>query len=183
MPAPSADARTTIVKVRDARCDAGQCHRLTVSRARYRHWLPIFQKQYDQKSEEVGEPYGLRWQLVAFLIRNVWLAAELDRLGLTDVTADEVRAAVEQRKESFDSDAEYEAYMRASGQTEADLAWRTRMALRAERIEAHVTREADDASEAERMRIRHAKRFIKRWHARTWCRRGYRVKDCRNYAG
>jgi hypothetical protein len=39
----------------------------------------------------------------------------------------------------------------------------------------------DDAQEAERLRLRHARRFIKRWRERTTCARRYRINDCRNY--
>jgi hypothetical protein len=186
LPAAAADAGPrVIVKVREAKCDANTCDAALVSRERYEHWLPIFRRQSSDRSEEVGVAYGLRWQIVQLLIRNAWVAAEVGRLELDDVTPDQVRAEVERfRQEEFASDAEFEEFLRETAQTYADLQWRARMSLRTAAIEAHVTAPAgDDAQEAERLRLRHAHRFIKRWRERTTCARRYRIKDCRNYKG
>jgi hypothetical protein len=185
LPAVADAAPRVVAKVREAKCDAGTCDAAFVSRRRYEHWLPIFRRAYSETSEEVGVAYGLRWQIVQFLLRDAWIAAELGRLGLDDVTPDQVRAEVERiRHQEYSSDAEFEQFLRETGQTYADLEWRTRMRLRADAIEAHVMAPAgDDAQEAERLRVRHARRYIKRWRERTTCARRYRIKDCRNYKG
>jgi hypothetical protein len=185
LPAVADAGPRVLVKVREAKCDASNCDAAFVSRRRYEHWLPIFRRQSSDTSEEVGVAYGLRWQIVHFLVRDVWLAAEVDRLGLDDVTPDQVKAEVEHfRDQEYSSDAEFEEFLSETGQTYSDLEWRARMFLRANAIEAHVTAPAgDDAQQAERLRERHARRFIKRWRERTTCARRYRIKDCRNYKG
>jgi hypothetical protein len=185
LPAIADAAPRVVAKVREAKCDASTCNAAFVSRRRYVHWLPIFRRQSSDTSEEVGVAYGLRWQIVQFLLRDAWIAAEVGRLRLDDVTPEQVKAEVERiRHQEYASDAEFEQFLRESGQTYSDLEWRARMFLRANAIEAHVMAPAGhDAQEAERLRVRHARRFIKHWRERTTCARRYRIKDCRNYKG
>jgi hypothetical protein len=173
----------TVGKVRLAGCVAGPCTPIRISRASYEHWLAVFRAQTGPASEQVGVRHGLRWQVMQFLIRDAWVSAELARLGLADVAAEAIESEYQrQRAEAYPDDHDLREFLRNTGQTEADLKLRVRLALRVAAIEAHAARPAGaDAAAAARLRNAHARAYVKRWRRQTTCARRYRIDDCGDY--
>ena len=88
------------------------------------------QQQYDQ----------LKGQVMSFLVRAAWLEAEAERQDIK-VSDKEVKASFDKaRKQAFPTAKAYAAFLKESGQTEADLLYRQRTQL----IEQKITREADE---------------------------------------
>ena len=96
-------------------------------------YLKQCKQEYDQ----------LKQQVMKFLVRSTWLEAEADEHGVK-VTDKEAAAAFEKtRKQSFPKKADYEKFLKTSGQTEADLVYRQSVQL----LEQKITREDPEGHE------------------------------------
>jgi foldase protein PrsA len=69
----------------------------------------------------------LKDQVMQFLISSHWVELEAEEQGV-EATPEEVnRTFDEQKRQSFPSDKEYQAFLKASGQTEEDLKYRVKL--------------------------------------------------------
>ena len=95
------------------------------------------QQQYDQ----------LRDQVVGLLINYQWLEKEAEEQGVK-VTDDEVQKAFdEQKKQAFPKQADYDKFLKDSGQTNEDVLLRVKMELISNKIRDKVTKGKDNVSE------------------------------------
>lgn len=95
--------------------------------------------QYDQ----------LKSQVMSFLIRSEWLNKQAEELGI-DIPEAKIKAALNQaRQQAFPNTEDYKAYLKNSGQTEADLLYRQRSQMLEERITQVVNNQAKKVSQDE----------------------------------
>ena len=97
------------------------------------------QQQYDQ----------LRDQVVGLLINYQWLQKEADEQGVK-VSDDEVQKSFDQqKKQAFPKDADYEKFLKDSGQTNEDVLLRVKMELISNKIRDKVTKGKDNVTDAQ----------------------------------
>ena len=103
-----------------------------------------------QATELCKQEYGLlRDQVMQFLISSRWIEAEAaDRdLEATDEEVDKMFN--EQKRQSFPSDREYQQFLKASGQTEADLKYRVKLDVLSNQVREAIVKGKADVSDAE----------------------------------
>jgi foldase protein PrsA len=69
----------------------------------------------------------LKDQVMQFLISSRWVELEAENQGVEATPAEVNRTFENQKRQSFPSDKEYQAFLKASGQTEADLKYRVKL--------------------------------------------------------
>jgi foldase protein PrsA len=101
-----------------------------------------------QLTQQCKQEYeALRDQALGQLIMFSWLEGEAADRGIS-VSDDEVeKSFVEQKKLSFPKDADYQAFLKSSGQTEEDVLQRVRFDLLSNRIREQVTKGEDRVTE------------------------------------
>jgi foldase protein PrsA len=121
-----------------------------------------------------------RREAMQFLISATWLTQETRARGIR-VTREQVRRSLRrQRRAAFDSRRAYRRWLRKTGQTEADLRYRVKLDLLSEALRRLVLRGVPESRQRAELR-RFTRRFKRRYRALTYCRKGFRVRDCRNY--
>jgi foldase protein PrsA len=92
---------------------------------------------------------GMRNQVLQLLVTYEWIQGEANDLGVK-VTDAEVKKSFEQnKKQSFPKDADYQKFLKTSGQTEQDLLERVRIDLLSEKIREKVTKGKDKVTDAQ----------------------------------
>ena len=101
-----------------------------------------------QLTEQCKQEYGaLRDQALGQLIMFNWLEGEAADMGIS-VSDDEVQKSfTEQKTRSFPEDADYQAFLKSSGQTEDDVLLRVRYDLLSTKIREQVTKGEDRVTE------------------------------------
>jgi foldase protein PrsA len=95
------------------------------------------QQQYDQ----------LRDQVLGLLISFEWIEGEAEQQGLK-VTDEEVKKTFEeQKKQSFPKEADYEKFLKDSGQTNEDVLMRVRLDALSNKIRDKVTKGKDKVTD------------------------------------
>jgi SurA-like N-terminal domain len=145
-----------------------------VLRERQRHWQRIA-----RQVESGVTRRRARREAMSFLIAATWLTQETRARGIR-VTREQVRRAfTRQRREAFDSRRAYRRWLRRTGQTEADVRYRVKLDLLSAAVRRQVLRGVPRDSQRTRLR-RFTRRFERRYRALTYCRKGFRVRECRN---
>jgi foldase protein PrsA len=95
------------------------------------------QQQYDQ----------LRDQVLGLLISFEWIQREAEEQGV-EVTDEEVKKSFEeQKKQSFPKEADYEKFLKTSGQTNEDVMMRVRLDALSNKIRDKVTKGKDKVTD------------------------------------
>jgi len=121
---------------------------------------------------------SVRQHVLQLLVTFQWLIGEGARHGVK-VSAGEVRQALARfRRENFTSDAAFEHYFTYTGETPADQSLVLKIDLLVAKLQHRITAQGGAAALA-----KFSKELTSRWVARTSCRRGYVVPDCKQYNG
>src|SRR5215212_7809135 len=92
---------------------------------------------------------SLRDQVLQLLISFKWIEGEAKEMGVK-VTDKEVKASFDkQRKQAFPKDADFQKFLKESGQTEADILKRVRLDTLSNKIREKVTKGKDKVSDAQ----------------------------------
>jgi foldase protein PrsA len=92
----------------------------------------------DLKSQCQQEYTGLRDQTMQFLITAQWLLKEADKRGVKVSDAEVQKNFQDQKKQSFPKESDYQAFLKSSGRTEADLQFQVRLSLLTNQIQQKV---------------------------------------------
>jgi foldase protein PrsA len=134
----------------------------------------------DLKGECEQQHKSLQQATLGFLISSAWIVGEAENLGVR-VTGNEVQKELEATKrQQFPKAQEFQRYLATSGQTMSDLLLRAKLSLLSPEIQQHVIDSAGAKGEQAAL-SRFVREYKKKWTARTDCRAGYVVQDCRNY--
>jgi foldase protein PrsA len=95
------------------------------------------QQQYDQ----------LREQVVGLLINYQWLQKEADEQGVKVTDAEVQKSFDQQKKQAFPKAADYEKFLKDSGQTNDDVLLRVKMELISNKIRDKVTKGKDTVTD------------------------------------
>jgi hypothetical protein len=149
-----------------------------ITGATYLHWLAIAAESQPSAGPRAPSAAELRKQVLAFLIPADWVKGEAHRLRI-HVSATEVgRRFYSIRRQQFPKHAEFELFLRQSGETVADLLFRTELNLVSGRIQRHILAGHRGARSQERALSRFVKAFRLRWRAQTYCASSYVTDDC-----
>ena len=104
----------------------------------------------DQLKSQCKQQYEqLRDQVLQLLISFQWLQGEAKEQGIT-VTDAEVKKSFEtQKKQSFPKEAQYQKFLKDSGQSEADILLQVKADLLASKIRDKVVKGKDQVSDAQ----------------------------------
>src|ERR1700754_1904653 len=89
----------------------------------------------------------LRDQVLQLLISFKWIQGEADTMGVKVTDADVKKSFAEQKKQSFPKDADYQKFLKQSGQTEADILQRVKLDLLSNKIRDKVVKGKDTVSD------------------------------------
>ena len=91
----------------------------------------------------------LRDQVLQLLISFEWLQGEAEEQGIKVTDADVKKAFEDQKKQSFPKAADYEKFLKDSGQSEADVMLQVKADLLASKIRDKVVKGKDKVSDAQ----------------------------------
>jgi foldase protein PrsA len=95
------------------------------------------QQQYDQ----------LREQVLGLLISFEWIQREAEDQGVSVSDAEVKKSFEEQKKQSFPKDADYQKFLKTSGQTEEDVMMRVRLDALSNKIRDKITKGKDKVTD------------------------------------
>jgi hypothetical protein len=140
----------------------------------FRHWASVARREEGKRPK----PHVLIGQVMGFLISSDWVIDEAQTLNV-QVSDQEVRRAFDRiRRQQFPKRREFEAFMKSSGQTVADLLFRVRINLLVTRIQRQVLAGQHGVSAPENSLAQFVKQFTTKWRAQTYCAPAYAVPGC-----
>jgi hypothetical protein len=145
--------------------------------ATYLHWLMVAKKG-GALGGHAPSATELQNEVLGFLISSDWVKGEAQDLHLS-VSAAEVRKTFDHiRNQQFHKRREFNAFLRDSGQTVADLLFRVELNLLSQRIQKHVVAGNRSAAGKQHALSQFVKAFKVKWQAQTYCAAQYAVADC-----
>jgi foldase protein PrsA len=90
---------------------------------------------------------GLKQQTMQFLISSQWLIQEADKRGVKATDAEVQKTFQDQKKQSFPKEKDYQAFLKTSGQTEADLLYRVRLSVLTNSLQQKIVQGKDKVSD------------------------------------
>lgn len=126
----------------------------------------------------------LRQTVLSFLITTAWMIGEGADQGLK-VTNEEIKQRFEQvKKVEFSTNTEFERHLALTGETVADQLFRSKVKLLTAKIEQKLVYKKGLTTQQQRLALAEfVHQFPKKWAARTSCRPGYVVPNCKQYKG
>jgi hypothetical protein len=173
-PAPAGAAQPTPEQV--LVCVSSQA----ITGATYSHWLTVAKDAQGSlaKGQHAASAAELQSEVLGFLISSDWVIGEAKDLNVA-VSAAEVKKQFDHiRRAQFPKHRGFEAFLRESGETVADLLLRVELNLLSERIQKHVVAGHHSAASKQRALSRFVKGFKMKWQAQTYCAAEYDVADC-----
>jgi len=101
------------------------------------------------KSQCSKEYDALRNQVVDLLVNLEWIEGEAADMGIRVSDAEVKKSFDQQRKQSFPKDADYKAFLKQSGQTEADILARVKADQLATKIREQIVKGKEKVSDAQ----------------------------------
>jgi hypothetical protein len=152
---------------------------LQITEAVFKHWSAIAAKEGSSPSgHHTPSAQETLPQVMGFLISADWVIGEARDLHI-HLSASQVRRMFEQlRRAQFPKRGEFQAFLKSSGQTLADVLFRVELNLLSTRIQARVLAGARTQRAKERALSRFVGEFKKKWQAQTYCAPAYQIGDC-----
>jgi hypothetical protein len=147
-----------------------------ITKATFAHWMKVA-----KAPSKPGARYqAAKAEVLGFLISADWLIGESSSLGIKLSDAEVKRELVKEKVAAFPEPAKFKAYLHSSGETVSDLLLNLKVHLLGQKLEQ---RELKGKSQAAKKKAFEAfvKAFRKKWTAKTECRSGYVVEDCKQY--
>src|SRR5215218_5703849 len=101
------------------------------------------------KSQCKQEYEALRDQVLQLLISFKWIEGEAKEMGVKVTDAEVKKSFDKQRKQAFPKDADFQKFLKDSGQTEADILKRVRLDALSNKIREKVTKGKDKVTDAQ----------------------------------
>src|SRR3954470_22379332 len=90
----------------------------------------------------------LRNQVLQLLISFKWIQGEADSMNVKVTDAEVKKSFADQKKQSFPKEADYQKFIKTSGQTEQDILQRVKLDLLSNKIREKVVKGKDNVSDA-----------------------------------
>ncbi len=148
----------------------------SITGASYSHWATVARMSEGRHHQPSAAE--TRNQVLSFLISGDWVKDEARDLHI-GVSAAQVKRQFDRVKaQQFRRRAEFEAFLRSSGETVADLLFRVQLNMLSERLERHVSAVPGGPRAQQRALSRFVETFHAKWSSQTYCVTGYVVQDC-----
>jgi hypothetical protein len=135
----------------------------------------------EQLKKQCQQGYrALREQVLSSLITGWWLIAEGEARGLKASASEVKRRAKQIEKTEFANNAELRRYLKDTKETVADRLFRAKIKVFSKKIEDQITASTHEGRNAV---TRFVLGFPREWAAKTTCRPGYVMYNCREYKG
>jgi foldase protein PrsA len=132
------------------------------------------------KSECEREYKAMQAEVLGFLISADWLIGESSSLGVKLSDAEVKQQLVKEKVAAFPEPAKFKAYLQSSGETVSDVLLNLKVRLLEQKLEARALKGKSKAAQQKAFAA-FVKAFKKKWTAKTECRAGYVVEDCKQY--
>jgi hypothetical protein len=155
----------------------------SITEATVAHWASVARKSEGPSPKHPATPREVIKEVMGFLISSDWVLDEAHALHI-HASGSEVRRTFSRiRASQFPKRGEFQAFVKRSGQTVADLMLRVELNLLSARIQKRVV--AGHHSQASKeLALKHfVKRFKRKWRARTYCVPKYAAADCGHVQG
>jgi SurA N-terminal domain len=152
----------------------------SITGATYSHWATIARRTEGQASNKGLPPSTTetRTEALQFLITSDWVLGEARDLHIA-VSAAQIKRQFDRVKaQQFRTRAQFEAFLRSSGEAVADLLFRVQLNMLSERIQRHVSAIDGGPRARQRALSRFVEAFKAKWMAQTYCAAEYAVQDC-----
>src|SRR4051812_7554195 len=106
-------------------------------------------KPADLKAQCKQEYDGLRDQTMQFLISAQWLLQESKKRNITASDKEVQTTFQQQKKQSFPKEADYQKFLKSSGQTEADLLYRVRLSVLTNKLQQSIIKDKGKVTDAQ----------------------------------
>ncbi len=162
---------------------------VAITKAGFEHWLAVTTALSSAANKGASTPgsstpsQALKNQTLAFLISSQWVLSEAAAKGISVSEAAIHKRFTEIEHEEFKQPGELKTFMSKSGETMADLLLRVKIELLESEISQRVTASKHSSAEKQAALTAFQAAFQKRWKAKTTCKSGYVVEDCKQYKG
>jgi hypothetical protein len=147
-----------------------------ITKATFEHWMKIA-----KAPSKPGARYeAVKVEVLGFLISADWLIGESSSLGVKLSDAEVKRQLIKEKLAAFPEPAKFKAFLRSSGETVSDLLLNLKVHLLGQKLEQRALVGKSEAAKQKAFAA-FVKAFRKKWSAKTECRAGYVVEDCRQY--
>src|SRR3954447_2715697 len=92
---------------------------------------------------------ALKQQVMQFLVSAEWIQQEADKQGVKVKDAEVQKQFQDQKKQSFQKEADYQKFLKTSGMTEADLLFRVKLDVISNQVRNKVIKGKDKVSNAQ----------------------------------
>ncbi|HEX4465712.1 MAG TPA: SurA N-terminal domain-containing protein, partial [Solirubrobacteraceae bacterium] len=147
----------------------------------YLHWVKIAARSsssgargHKHSPSAVAQALARRSEVLDFLISGTWVQDEAAALGIHVSEAAVRRRFVHIREEQFKKPGSFRRFMRATGQTVADLLYRVEQQIDSEAIQRRETAGKKGAA-AQKALAEFVRAFKGRWQPQTVCESGFEV--------
>jgi hypothetical protein len=123
---------------------------------------------------------ALESSVLDYLISADWVIDEGTSLGIKLSDAEVKHEFVKETAAAFPQATKFRAYLRSSGESVSDVLLSVKLRLLGQRIEQKLI-DRKPAKQRQAAFDAFVSRFRKKWKAKTECRPGYIVEDCRQY--
>jgi hypothetical protein len=149
----------------------------SITESLFRHWAHVAQLAEGPRRNRRPNTRAVLEEVMGFLISADWVIGEAQALNV-QVSDAEVRRRFDRiRRQQFPKRGEFNAFLRSSGQTVADLLFRVRGNLLTVRIQRRIVAGRHGAAADEAL-ARFLREFKSKWVAQTYCLPAYAVSDC-----
>jgi foldase protein PrsA len=101
------------------------------------------------KKQCQSEYDALRNQVVGLLVSYKWIQGEANQQGIKVTDAEVKKSFDAQRKQNFPKEADYQKFLKTSGQSQADIMLRVKLDLLSQKIRDKVIKGKDQVSDAQ----------------------------------
>jgi hypothetical protein len=150
-----------------------------ITGATFEHWANIAQRSEGSAGKH-GHPNAndVVHEVMGFLISSDWVIGEANDLNI-HISEEEVRRGFDRdRREQFPKRREFQALLKRTGQTVADLLLRVRLKLTSTRIQKRVVAGHSGAKAQQQALAHYVADFRRKWRAQTYCVQDYATFDC-----
>jgi hypothetical protein len=149
----------------------------SITEPHFDHWQRVARLAEAPVGKHQPNRHATLEEAMGFLISSDWVIGEAQDLHV-HVSDAQVRHRYDRiRREQFPKRSGFNAFLRSSGQTVADLLFRVKLNLLSEGIQRLV--EAGHHGSARNQALeRFVREFNSRWLAQTYCLPAYAVSDC-----
>ncbi len=146
-----------------------------IAKATFDHWLAVTKAL----SASGSSSQVLKDRTLGFLITAEWVLGEAAAQGVSISAAAVHKRLAEVQRKQFKAPGELQKYLAKNGETQADLQLRVKLELLESAIVRRVTAARHTAAEKKAALSSFQAAFLKKWKARTSCKAGYVMEDCR----